>query len=67
MNVIVHEGLLKLLREQFPNRLPNNPQVTLGDVRQSMGEQKVIDYLEFLQKQQNPTEELLQNVFSRST
>lgn len=59
MNVIITEGLLKHLKEQFPNRLPERRNFELRDVDRAAGSQDVIRYLETLYERQNPTEELL--------
>ena len=59
MNVLITEGLLKHLKERFPNRLPINSNYDLRTVDKMWGEQNVIAYLENLYSQQNPTEELI--------
>lgn len=59
MNIMSTQRFIEHLKKQFPDKLPSSREVTLGDVRERMGEQRVIRYLENLIENKDPTEDLL--------
>lgn len=48
MHIITAQHLIDRLKREFPNELPSDPNVTIGDVREAQGIQKVIEYAQLL-------------------
>lgn len=67
MNVIITEGLIRHLKAKFPSEVSRKKDLTLADIHRQQGSLLVLDYLESLYKNQNPTEELLHVFNPKST
>lgn len=51
----VSEDVIKALEAIFPNRLPDNPDITIQEVSRLQGKQEVIAYLRIVRERQNKT------------
>jgi len=60
VNTVPLDALIGHLQEKFPDMLPRDPQMTVGDLRELQGEQRVIDYIASLTE-----EDSIRNVLAR--
>jgi len=49
----VSADLIEALADAFPNKLPDNPLITIQEVNVSQGQQQIIEYLRAIYEKQN--------------